>query len=380
MNTTAPRVLIIVGDALDAESLIPVYWHLSQLGVYVEMCADPKGIAKKILERQEVPFSAVDEIPNWDRVRMVVCATSSKAKELAVRALYGARAVNARLPGSEAIIRVGVECLYGDSSKWEREDIGLFGWMIVMDELAKASFLANQPSFQEGKILALGNASFDNLSLLHQQKENLRASVRSAWSILPGKKVVVFFASDSRQIDMSEGLDQVLAAVADSDALLVAKFHESDPERERWINYVREKFTAKGHLITDTPEFNNEQLICAADLVVGHYSTLLIRSSLLSVPTLFLLLPSSRSYLEEQKKLRSPYFSQVDTSALAARTVENIRLLLAACLGCQDTAPYVKAMENTNRNLFAGLVDGKATERIATLLHRLLLEQQSISL
>jgi len=345
--------------------------------------------------------------PIWmgrSQPHLLVSGTSGKAQKLHLNAMH--EAVRNKIP------IIGLEDFYLTSCAKELRRAP-YDRLIVMDEDEKRNVLRARKDLKPSQVHALGQPAFDDIPKLRRQRNLIRTKFRKEHAIGRKEKLVVFYGAASYQIDMRETLDPLLKNLP-STVTLIPQFHPADPKGRWWVRYVKNHFKRKppftvstvgsimkidpvesspwGELYGVEPESlgtcrpqkygsdykseptwevgevsTRDALTLSSDLVVSQYNTAAIRSSLLGVPTLFIIFKSVQKYLAK-RGLRKPYFPQLNPQhpiALAAFNERDFKRHLATLL--YHPARTMRSFARHQPH-FRRLTDGRATQRVVRFI------------
>ena len=355
------KVAVCFGDVGTVDCIGEPVSQLLAEGYPIEVFLDPKGAGKKHLTRLGIPFIEATEI-DVSRYALVISGTNGKAQTLWKNASAAA------LEAGKPVIWCGDFYLSG-CEEAVRDLVPT--WLTTLDESARKLALRARPDFDPDSVVALGNASYDDIMLYIEARNSIRASMRMRLNLGPTAKVVYFAASSSTQFkgeEMEATIHALVASVRNfaPPPHVIVSFHPADPAKDELEALARDllekadvPYTIGGRVVEGVPDY------VGVDVAVVQYSTEGVKSSLL-VPTAFVLLPSMREY-QRTRGGKWPFFPQIAHGAAeAVWHVDALDSTLERMLeGEQD---YYRARREACREHFSGLIDGGSTGRLKKFL------------
>lgn len=355
------KAAVCFGDVGTVECIGEPVSQLLAEGLPIEVYLDPKGAGKKNLVRLGVPFTEATEI-DVDQYDLVISGTNGKAQTLWVNATKAALERNVPviwcgdfyLSGCEAAVRDLVPT-----------------WLTTLDEPARKLALRARLDLDSDRVIALGNASYDDIVEYIKNCGAIRAEMRRRLNCPSDAKIVYFAASASNQFDKAE-MDATIHALAASvrnfapPPYVIASFHPADPAKDELEALARNLLEK-----ADVPHMIGERVIpgvpnyVGADAALVQYSTEGVKSSLI-VPTAFVLLSSMRKY-QRTRGATWPFFPQIAHGAAeAVWHVDAFDSTLERMLGDEDD--YFTALHEASQEHFSWLVDGCSANRLKMFL------------
>lgn len=357
------KVAWVVGDTGAGEFLTSVYHRLLEeleLSIFVDSARQAAG--GRPLVEAKVPYCVTDEFKDAEQYSLIICGTVVKAQQLVRLATTAAKSA-----GREVI---WAGDFYGSGCVPEMLDLEP-DWMTVIDSSAAAMLRRARPSYPDERIKIVGHPSFDRLPAMGAERETFRGRIREKFSLKPEEKLLVFFASDSKQFERQEMSDTLLG-VADYCVRTgflrpIFKFHPADQDRERLQKEVQTRFDT-AIILRDTLTGDSFADLVAADVVVVQYSQLGIPASMVA-PTVFVLLPSIREYLSKNSGMawEDHFYPQIHH--WVAEGIWDIHSLAPALNRLLSAEPgYHEAVKEARYRHFSHLIDGKAVERFVSFV------------
>lgn len=237
----------------------------------------------------------------------------------------------------------------------------------VMDSSIKMAML--EEGFDENRLVITGNPFFDELIILKEGFRD-REKVRNDLKIDP-KSYVIFYASQNLEYVFGDRLGytektvlrELLKSIKDipgKKISVLVKVHPREDKKdiENLERIVKEEeFNDLSVIIVDK-DYNTRTAIMASDVAVAASSTTLIESTYLGLPSISLQ-PGLKAedYLEATNKsgITIPIYKEGEIREVLRKLIfdERYKLKLA-----------------TKRKEFQ--IDGKATERVTNLVHKIL--------
>ena len=353
----AKRVAVCFGDAGTVDCIGEPVRQLLAVGYPIEVFLDPKGAGKKALAVRGIPFTEATEI-DASNYSLVISGTNGKAQTLWVSATKAALDRNVPVIWCGDFYMSGCESAVRDLVP---------SWLTTLDESARRLALRARPDLDSDGVVALGNASYDDVAENIKNRDAIRAEMRRRLDLPSDVKVVYFAASASNQFDRAE-MDATIHELALSvrsftpPPHVIASFHPADPVKDELKARAREllekahvSYTIGERVVAGVPDF------VGADAVVVQYSTEGVKSSLV-VPTAFVLLSSMRDY-QRSRGGKWPFFPQIACGvAEAVWHVDAFDSTLMRML--EGELDYYDARREACEENFSGLVDGGSTARI----------------
>lgn len=349
------RIVVTTGDIGDANSLVPVLKRLQGAGVEISAFADPKGKGKDEFKKAGIAYTEASEVPaeTMAGAALLLSGTAAKAPDLIVRATQQAQAAGKRA--------IWLEDFYLTASQGRMLECNP-DCVIAADESARQITLRVRGTSFADRIRVLGSPTLDALVAMRADREAMRARLRDRLK-LGERKLVVFSASASSQVNMAETLDPLCAAMRECGhperVLLAVRFHPADKDQARWMQYAKELLPSV--IAEEIVDLTEKDAILGCDVFTTQYSTGGIKASLMDIPTLFILLASAQKYQEQVRGAVKPYLPQIEVGAAAAAWEASVISTLLNRL-LTDAALTGSLAEARKRNF---VIDGKATERVA---------------
>ncbi|KKW18866.1 MAG: hypothetical protein UY60_C0002G0043 [Parcubacteria group bacterium GW2011_GWB1_50_9] len=355
------KAAVCFGDLGTVECIGEPVSQLISEGLLIEVFLDPKGAGKKHLTRLGIPFIEATEI-DVSRYALVISGTNGKAQTLWKNASAAA------LKAGKPVIWCGD--FYMSGCEAAVRDL-VPTWLTTLDESGRKLALRARPDLGPDSVVALGNASYDDIAEYGKNRVAICAQMRSRLNLPSDARIVYFAASSSNQFDKTE-MEATIDALVGSvkhlfpPAYILGSFHPADPEKDELEGMMRDLLDRAdiGHTIGErvmsgVPDF------VGADVAVVQYSTEGVKSSLI-IPTAFVLLPSMR-YYQRTRGGRWPFFPQIAVGAAeAVWHVDAFDSTLERMFEGEDG--YFTAMGEACAEHFSGLMDGCSTNRLKMFL------------
>ena len=355
------KAAVLFGDVGTVECFGEPVRQLIDEGLPIEVYLDPKGAGKKYLTRLGIPFNEATEI-DVAKYGIVISGTNGKAQTL------WKNASSAALKAKKPVIWCGD--FYMSGCEAAVRDL-VPTWLTVLDESARKLVLRARPDLDDDGVIALGNASYDDVAEYGKNRAAICVQMRSRLDLPSNARIVYFAASASNQFDKTE-MESTIDALVGSvkhlfpPAYILGSFHPADPEKDELEGMMRDLLDRAdiGHTIGErvmsgVPDF------VGADVAVVQYSTEGVKSSLI-IPTAFVLLPSMR-YYQRTRGGRWPFFPQIAVGAAeAVWHVDAFDSTLERMFEGEDG--YFTAMGEACAEHFSGLMDGCSTNRLKMFL------------
>lgn len=224
----------------------------------------------------------------------------------------------------------------------------------------------------DNRIVITGNPAWDGFLLLTQQKQRLRAEVRTAYGLSPNTKIVLFVTTYFAKITTlndphlhEHSLEGMFAAHRETlknhpDTQLVIKGRVNHPAGQAQAQDIAARLDvpAASWRYEDGPIGS---LIVAADVVISVDSNASIEAMMAGVPAL--------NYWQLSSALLGPFF-RTDDGVLDVSPHK-----IAPALNTLFTEPSItltlQTMTRSTIGQFAGPNDGKAGRRVADLMQRM---------
>ena len=356
------RVAVLFGDVGTVDCIGEPVRHLIAEGLQIEVFLDPKGAGKKHLTRLGISFTEATKI-DVSRYALVISGTNGKAQTLWKNASAAA------LEAGKPVIWCGD--FYMSGCEVAVRDL-VPTWLTVLDESGSKLALRARPDLDPERVVALGNASYDDIAEYGKNRAAVCVQMRSRLNLPSDARIVYFAASSSNQFDKTE-MEATIDALVGSvkhlfpPAYILGSFHPADPEKDELEGMMRDLLDRAdiGHTIGERIMSGVPDYV-GADAVVVQYSTEGVKSSLL-VPTAFVLLPSMREY-QRARGGRWPFFPQIAHGA--AEAVWHVDAFDSTLERMLEGEPdYYKARQEACVEHFRWLMDGGSAERLKLFLH-----------
>ncbi|OGM93712.1 hypothetical protein A2935_01670 [Candidatus Wolfebacteria bacterium RIFCSPLOWO2_01_FULL_47_17b] len=356
----AKRVAVCFGDAGTTDCIGESVNQLLAEGYPIEVFLDPKGAGRKALTRLGIPFTEATEI-DIDQYGLVISGTNGKAQTLWVSATKAALDRNVPVIWCGDFYMSGCEAAVRDLVPT---------WLTTLDESARKLALRARPDLGPDSVVALGNASFDNVADF--LSPSYRLAVRKEMRRCLNSATIVYFAASSSNQFKREEMDATIHALVTSvrnfipPPHVIVSFHPADPAKDELEALARDLLEN-----ADVPHTIGERVMSGvpdyvgADAAVVQYSTEGVKSSLV-VPTAFVLLPSMRAY-QRTRGGKWPFFPQIARGAAeVVWHVDAFDSTLERMLEGEDD--YFTALCEASQEHFSGLIDGGSTGRLKKFL------------
>lgn len=355
------KAAVCFGDAGTVDCIGEPVKQLIEAGYPIEVFLDPKGAGKKALTALGVSFTEATEI-DVDKYGLVISGTNGKAQ------ILWKNATAAALKAEKPVVWCGD--FYMSGCEAAVRDL-IPTWLTTLDESARKLALRARPDLDPGRVVALGNASYDDVAESIKNRDSVRGEMRALLGLSFEAKIVYFAASASNQFDKVE-MEATIHALALSVRNLapsphvIASFHPADPEKDELEKEMRNLLDRAdvGHTIGQRVMGPGVSDFVGADVAVVHYSTEGVKSSLI-VPTAFVLLPSMRAY-QRSRSNKWPFFPQIEVGV--AEGVWDPADLTPTIKQMFQGGSYIIARDAACLKYFAGLMDGGSTARIKSFL------------
>jgi hypothetical protein len=363
-NPENPRIVVSMRDDGETNTLLPIVKKLKEGGDFCfSIFADGPGAktmadhlnAKECSDHENILLEVANEV---DGAALIIVSQSSDSgigMALAATANVPVVAVE-DFPGAVTVQDGGI--LVNNSP------LLIPDWQCAMTEWSKNALLKLRPDFDPDKVVITGSPAFDNLDPV--KKAEVKNTFRERHNI-PDKDRVIVWVGQTGEAD-TESLKlfvKGLKSLSMDDYRLVIRRHPKDERSEESLNSLTRDVS--NHLLETNSELTDE-VRQAADLVVTMFSTEGLKSVCEQTLTLLIMVPEFLE-LSGYDKYSIPIAE--DGSAAVVSEKDKMKQMLKNLLF--DT----EFQEQIREKMEKWKVDGKATERIVTLIKKIAESKQA---
>jgi len=246
-------------------------------------------------------------------------------------------------------------------------------YFAVSDEWSKDFVLERVPGSKREQVFVTGQPAFDTAYELSQRKEVLRSQLRLKLGISEGEKAILF----AGQLAGTEATLKTLLTVLPNGTVVLPRFH---PTRDgnlarytpaldtaggvRWVNTMEKMGASTEHVVKST-----EELVTAADVVTGMFSTVQMTGIYLRTPVAYLLFdPDGRAACRQDCQIPPEDLPMVQLRAAAGVFGEGDLQPVVKRLLYDDS--YRVDMQRTQEKYYP--CDGKNSQRVADVIRGIL--------
>lgn len=374
------QVLMVSGDIGGAKIQLPVYKKLIEQGISARVVvdADPEAKAGTVWKKAGVPFEGTfpsakfeDGIRAADVIFAGSCATAFSAEYFAI----------ARGKDFNRLTVIGSDVWFNHARKYWRSANPDF-WLAI-DEVHQKDILKLRPNWLPDRVPILGQPAFDNLPTLIANKKQIREDIRAKLGILDYEEVLLYWSPSEHRDRCTEGFVTLIEGIRGIHShsaypAIIPRIHPKlkqavgEEYDHLWREIIVKICKEYGCRLVWADNVNPQELNLAADVVLSQWSSKSFTSAICGVPTVNVLLPEFRDFLENELGQKKPYLPTLKCGAalgvfsLYSNATRNVEDGIDAALDVeyfQETiAPNAQKM----------MPSGNSAEQIAEFLASLL--------